>query len=335
MRHRSSGRTLSTVFVSLTLPLAAVAASCQAAAQSYPNRPIILVVPNPPGGTVDIMARAVADTLSKGLGQQVVVENRAGGASGTVAARGVAKAAPDGYTLLIGYTTLLATSPSLYSNVGFDPRKDFSPVGLIASAPSVLIANLDVPARNAQDLIALMKASAEPYQVGSPGTGSTNYLTAGLFAARAGVKIQQIPYKGSAPVINDLIGGHIKVAFNPIPVSRAAIENKLIRALAVSSLKRSSLFPDVAPIAESGLPGFDAVLTYGIVGPAGMPRAIVERLNAELKIALATERVQQRLFQEGAEPSPTTPDDYGAIIDREEAQWSALIKSMGLKAGKD
>jgi len=249
MRHRSSGRTLSTVFVSLTLPLAAVAASCQAAAQNYPNRPIILVVPNPPGGTVDIMARAVADTLSKGLGQQVVVENRAGGASGTVAARGVAKAAPDGYTLLIGYTTLLATSPSLYSNVGFDPRKDFSPVGLIASAPSVLIANLDVPARNAQDLIALMKASPEPYQVGSPGTGSTNYLTAGLFAARAGVKIQQIPYKGSAPVINDLIGGHIKVAFNPIPVSRAAIENKLIRALAVSSLKRSSLFPDVAPIA--------------------------------------------------------------------------------------
>jgi tripartite-type tricarboxylate transporter receptor subunit TctC len=330
---RSSGTSSSIVYISLALLVAAT--SYPAAAQNYPNRPIILVVPNPPGGTVDIMARAVADTLSKGLGQQVVVENRAGGASGTVAARGVAKATPDGYTLLIGYTTLLATSPSLYPNVGFDPRKDFSPVGLIASAPSVLIANLDVPARNARDLIALMKASAEPYQVGSPGTGSTNYLTAGLFAARAGVKIQQIPYKGSAPVINDLIGGHIKVAFNPIPVSRAAIENKLIRALAVSSLKRSSLFPDVAPIAESGLPGFDAVLTYGIVGPAGMPRAVVERLNAELKIALATERVQQRLLQEGAELSPTTPEDYGAIIDREETQWSALIKSMGLKAGKD
>ena len=330
---RSFGTSSPIVYLSLALLVAAT--SYPAGAQNYPNRPIILVVPNPPGGTVDIMARAVADTLSKGLGQQVVVENRAGGASGTVAARGVAKATPDGYTLLIGYTTLLATSPSLYPNVGFDPRKDFSPVGLIASAPSVLIANLDVPARNARDLIALMKASAEPYQVGSPGTGSTNYLTAGLFAARAGVKIQQIPYKGSAPVINDLIGGHIKVAFNPIPVSRAAIENKLIRALAVSSLKRSSLFPDVAPIAESGLPGFDAVLTYGIVGPAGMPRAVVERLNAELKIALATERVQQRLLQEGAELSPTTPEDYGAIIDREETQWSALIKSMGLKAGKD
>jgi tripartite-type tricarboxylate transporter receptor subunit TctC len=310
---------------------AAVAAASPVGAQTYPNRPIILVVPNPPGGTVDIMARAVADTLSKGLGQQVVVENRAGGASGTVAARQVAKAIPDGYTLLIGYTTLLATSPSLYPNVGFDPRADFAPIGLIASAPSVLVANLDVPAHNSRELIALMKQASQPYQVGSPGTGSTNYLTAGLFAQQAGVKIQQIPYKGSAPVITDLIGGHIKVAFNPIPVSRAAIESKLIRALAVSSLKRSSLFPDVVPIAESGLPGFDAVLTYGIVAPAGLPRPIVERLNKELKVALATDTVQKRLLQEGAEPSPTTPEEYGTIIDREETQWSKLIKSMGLK----
>lgn len=319
------------IFAPLVLAIAGAAAALPVAAQTYPNRPIILVVPNPPGGTVDIMARAVADTMSKELGQQVVIENRAAGASGTVAARQIARATPDGYTLLVGYTTLLATSPSLYPNVGFDPRKDFTPVGLIASAPSVLIANLRLPARNAQDLIALMRASPEPYQVGSPGTGSTNYLTAGLFAQRADVKIQQIPYKGSAPVINDLIGGHIKVAFNPIPVSRAAIENKLIRALAVSSLKRSSLFPEVAPIAEAGLPDFDAVLTYGIVGPLGLPRAIVERLNRALQRALATERVRQRLLQEGAEPSPTTPEAYAGIIDREETQWSALIKSMGLK----
>jgi tripartite-type tricarboxylate transporter receptor subunit TctC len=317
----------------LALAVTSLAAASPVVAQVYPNRPIILVVPNPPGGTVDIMARAVADTMSKELGQQIVVENRAAGASGTVAARQVARATADGYTLLVGYTTLLATSPSLYPNVGFDPRKDFAPVGLIASAPSVLIANLALPARNAQDLIKLMRASAEPFQVGSPGTGSTNYLTAGLFAQRAGVKIQQIPYKGSAPVINDLIGGHIKVAFNPIPVSRAAIENNLIRALAVSSLKRSSLFPDVAPIAEVGIPDFDAVLTYGIVGPAGLPQAIVDRLNGALRATLATERVKQRLLQEGAEPSATTPSEYGAIIDREEAQWSVLIKSMGLKGG--
>jgi tripartite-type tricarboxylate transporter receptor subunit TctC len=326
-------RGLATNLTLLTLIAATLAAHSPAGAQTYPNRPIILVVPNPPGGTVDIMARAVADTLSTSLGQPVVVENHPAGASGTVAARQVARMTPDGYTLLIGYTTLLATSPTLYPNAGFDPRKDFTPVGLIASAPSVLIANLDVPARNAQELIALMKQSPEPYQVGSPGTGSTNYLTAGLFAVQAGVKIQQIPYKGSAPVITDLIGGHIKVAFNPIPVSRAAIENNLIRALAVSSLKRSSLFPDVAPIAESGLPGFDAVLTYGIVGPAGLPRPIVELLNKNLKAALATERVKKRLLQEGAELSPTTPEEYAAIIDREETQWSKLIKSMGIRAG--
>jgi tripartite-type tricarboxylate transporter receptor subunit TctC len=303
-----------------------------ASAQPYPNRPIILVVPNPPGGTVDIMARAVADTLTSQLGQSVVVENRASGASGTIGARQVARATPDGYTLLIGYTTLLATSPSLYPNVGFDPRKDFAPIGLIASAPSVLVANLDLPVRNARDLIKLMKESPVPFQVGSPGTGSTNYLTAGLFARRAGVAIQQIPYKGSAPVITDLIGGHIKVAFNPIPVSRAAIENNLIRALAVSSIKRSSLFPDVLPIAESGLPGFDAVLTYGIVGPPGLPRPIIDKLNGALNTALATDTVQKRLLQEGAEPSPTTPEEYGAIIDREETQWSTLIKSMGVKS---
>ena len=312
----------------------AATAGCPAYAQTYPGRPISLVVPNPPGGTVDIMARAVADTLSSGLGQQVVVENRASGASGTIGARGVARAAPDGYTLLIGYTTILATSPSLYPNLGYDPRKDFTPVGVIAVAPSVVIANNDLPARNALDLIKLMREAPAPFQVGSPGTGSTNYLTAGLFARRAGVKIQQIPYKGSAPVINDLIGGHIKVAFNPIPVSRAAIENRLIRALAVSSKKRSSMFPDVVPIAESGLPDFDAVLTYGIVGPPGLPRPIVERLNRELRAALATERVQKRLLQEGAEPSPTTPEEYGAIIDREETQWSGLIKSIGLKPEK-
>lgn len=305
-----------------------------AQAQTYPNRPIMLVVPNPPGGTVDIMARAVADSLSKGLGQRVVVDNRSPGASGTIAARQVVGAPPDGYTLLLGYTTLLATSPSLYRNVGFDPRKDFTPIGLIASTSTVLVTNLELPVTNVKELIALMKASPAPFHVGSPGTGSTSYLTAGLFAREIGVKIQQIPYKGSAPVITDLLGGHIKVAFNAIPASRAAIESKQIRALAVSSLKPSPSFPGVPPIAEAGLPGFDAVLSYGIVAPAGVPPEIVRRLNTELRVALATNQVRTRLLQEGAEPSPTTPEAYGEIIDREERQWSTLIKTMNLKPGQ-
>src|SRR5262249_44288151 len=161
--------------------------------------------------TVDLMARAVADTMGSSLGQQVVVENRAAGASGTVASRQVAKSTPDGYTLLLGYTAVLGTAPSLYPNLGYDPRKDFAAVGRIASAPSLLLAHPSVPARNAADLIALMREARDPYQVGSPGTGSVNYFTAGLFALKAGVKIQQIPYKGSNPMITDMIGGHIKV----------------------------------------------------------------------------------------------------------------------------
>jgi tripartite-type tricarboxylate transporter receptor subunit TctC len=305
-----------------------------ARAQTYPDRPIVLVVPNPPGGTVDIMARAVADSLSKGLGQRVVVDNRSPGASGTIAARQVTRAAPDGYTLMIGFTTLLATAPTLQANAGFDPRKDFTPIGAIATTSTVLLTHPDLPARNVRELISMIKASTAPFQIASPGIGSTSYLTASLFAREIGVTIQQIPYKGSAAVNNDLIAGHVKVAFNAIPVSRAAIENKLIRALAVSSLKRLASLPDVPPIAESGLPGFDAVLTYGIVAPAGVPPDIVRRLNTELNAALATEQVKARLSQEGAEPSPGTPESYGEVIDHEERHWSAIIKSTSVKSGK-
>jgi tripartite-type tricarboxylate transporter receptor subunit TctC len=301
-------------------------------AQSYPNRPITLVIPLPPGGTNDIMARAVADKLSASLGQQIVVENRAAGGSGTVGTRQVAKSAPDGYTLLLGYTSTLATGPSIYRNVGYDPRKDFAPIGLIASAPALLLVHPSFPARNVKDLIALMKSSSEPFQLGTPGTGTVNYLAAVLFAQQAGVEVQYIPYKGSNALTTDLIGGHVKVGFNPIPVSRAALEGGLIRALAGTSLKRSTAFPDLPTIAESGLPGFDAVLSYGLVAPAGTPAPIIERLNKDLRAALASDEVKKRLHQEGAEPMPTSPEEHAAVIDREETKWSALIKSVGLKA---
>ena len=174
-----------------------------------------------------------------------------------------------------------------------------------------------------------MKASKEPFQVATPGVSTVNHLAAVLFAQQAGVKLQYIPYKGSQPLITELVGGHVKVGFNPIPVSRGALEGKLIRALAGTSLKRSSTFPDLPTIAESGLPGFDAVLTYGIVAPAGTPRPIVERLNKELRAALATDEVRRRLIQEGAEPMPTTPEEHAEIIDKEETKWAAIIKSMG------
>ena len=297
----------------------------------YPNRPITLVVPLPPGGTVDIMARAVADKLSAGLGQQVVVENRAAGGSGTVTTRAVARGSADGYTLLLAYTSTLATGPHMFANVGYDSRKDFAPVGLIGSAPALLLVHPSVTYRNVGDLVTDMRASKEPFQLATPGVSTVNHLAAVMLAQQVGTKVSYIPYKGSQPLITDLVGGHVKVGFNPIPVSRAAIESKLIRALAATSMKRSSMFPDLPTIAESGLPGFDAVLTYGLVVAAGTPRPIVERLNQVLRTALATDEVKRRLNQEGAEAMPTTPAEHAAVIDQEETKWSAIIKSMGHK----
>jgi len=310
----------------------AIAPHVSALAQDYPYKPITLVIPLPPGGSNDIMARAVADKLSAALGQQVVIENRASGGSGTVATRAVAKGPADGYTLLLGYTSTMATGPHMFANVGYDPRKDFAPIGLIALAPALLLVHPSVTVRNVGELLTLMKSSSEPYQVGTPGISTVNHLAAVLFAQQAGVKLQYIPYKGSQPLITDLIGGHVKVGFNPIPVSRGAIEGKLIRALAGTSLKRSSTFPDLPTVAESGLPGFDAVLTYGLLAPAGTPRPIIERLNKELRAALASDEVKRRLIADGAEPMPTSPEEHAAVIDREETKWSALIKSMGIKA---
>src|SRR5436190_5185564 len=307
------------------------AVSAIAGVESYPNRPITLVVPLPPGGSNDIMARAVADRLSVTLGEQIVVENRAAGGSGTVGTRQVAKSAPDGYTLLLGYTSTLATGPSMYRNVGYDPRKDFAPIGLIAIAPALLLVHPSVPVRNVGELIAMMKAASPAFQVGTPGIGTVNYLASVLFGQQAGVDVQQIPYKGSNPLITDLAGGHVKVGFNPIPVSRAALEGGLIRALAGTSLQRSSAFPDLPTVAESGLPGFDAVLTYGLIAPAGTPRPIIDRLNKELRAALATDEVKKRLATEGADPEPSTPEDYGADLDREERQWAAVVRAAGLK----
>jgi len=300
-------------------------------AQDYPNRPITLVVPFPPGGTNNIMARAVADKLSESLGQQVVVENRGGGAAGTIGTRQVAKGPPDGYTLLLAYTSNLATGPNLFANVGYDPRKDFEPVGLVAAASSVLVAHPSLPARSVSELIALMRQTGEKFQFASPGVGTVNHLALEMFAHMAGLKFTHIPYKSSGSAMTDLIGGHNLLQFTPIPAARAAIDGGLIRALAVTGTKRSSLLPDVPTVAESGLPGFDVSLRYGVVAPAGTPRAVVERLNKELRAALATEDVRRRIMNEGAEPLPGTPEEYAAVIDREEKMWATLIRSVGLK----
>jgi tripartite-type tricarboxylate transporter receptor subunit TctC len=315
----------------LTALIAAVSAgAAPAAAQPYPSRPITLVVPFPPGGSATIIARIIADKMSEGLGQQIVVDNR-GGAGGSIAARQVAKSAPDGATLLLAFTGTLAVSPLIFANVGYDPRKDFAGIGLIGMAPSVLAVNPSVPARSVADLIGIAKAEPGKIQYGSPGIGTTNHLAGELLAAMTGIKITHIPYKGTGPAITDLLGGHIAMMFAPIPAAHGNVSAGALRALGVTSLKRSSLWPDIPTVAETGLPGFEVVQRSTLLAPAGTPRTIIERLNKELNAVLATDEVRRRLAVEGGEPVPGAPEEYAADIDREEMRWSKLVATIGLK----
>ena len=315
----------------LTALIAAVSAgAAPAAAQTYPSRPITLVVPFPPGGSATIIARIIADKMSEGLGQQIVVDNR-GGAGGSIAARQVAKSAPDGATLLLAFTGTLAVSPLIFANVGYDPRKDFAGIGLIGMAPSVLAVHPSVPARSVADLVGIAKAEPGKIQYGSPGIGTTNHLAGELLAAMTGIKITHIPYKGTGPAITDLLGGHIAMMFAPIPAAHGNVSAGALRALGVTSLKRSSLWPDIPTVAETGLPGFEVVQRSALLAPAGTPRTIIERLNKELNAVLATDEVRRRLAVEGGEPVPGAPEEYAADIDREEARWSKLVAAIGLK----
>jgi tripartite-type tricarboxylate transporter receptor subunit TctC len=314
----------------MALITAVSAGAAPAAAQPYPSRPITLVVPFPPGGSATIIARIIADKMSEGLGQQIVIDNR-GGAGGSIAARQVAKSAPDGATLLLAFTGTLAVSPLIFANVGYDPRKDFAGIGLIGMAPSVLAVNPSVPARSVADLIGIAKAEPGKIQYGSPGIGTTNHLAGELLAAMAGIKITHIPYKGTGPAITDLLGGHIAMMFAPIPAAHGNVSAGALRALGVTSLKRSSLWPDIPTVAEAGLPGFEVVQRSALLAPAGTPRTIIERLNKELNAVLATDEVRRRLAVEGGEPVPGAPEEYAADIDREEMRWSKLVATIGLK----
>ena len=310
--------------------LAAIAGLPQSVrADDYPSRPITLIVPFPPGGSTTVMARNVADQLTTSLGQQIVVDNR-GGAGGTIGTRAAAKAAPDGYTILLGYTGTLYIAPSLYANPGYDPRKDFEPIGMIGTAPSVLLVHPSVPAKTVAEFIDYAKKSPTPLTYGSPGVGTANHLAAELFANAVGIKLTHVPYKGSGPVMNDLIGGHIPMGFAPIPAAIGNVQGGKLRGLAVTSPKRSSLLPELPAVAET-LPGFEVALRYGLVAPAGTPKPIIDKLNKALNAALASEAVKKRLATEGAEALPGTPQDYAADIDREEKKWSALVRRLNLK----
>jgi tripartite-type tricarboxylate transporter receptor subunit TctC len=316
------------------LALAAVVSAALAApavAQDYPTRPITLVVPYAAGGGNDVMARTVADTMSRVLGQQIVVENRAG-AGGTIATRQVAKSAPDGYTLVIGGTGTLAVNPTLYSNVGYDPRKDFAPVGLIGTSALIVLVHPSIPARSIRELIDLAKKEPGKLNYASAGVGSGIHLGTVLFEHMADVKLTHVPYRGTGPALTDLLGGHVAIYFSSLPSAVGIVKDRKVRALGVTGSKRSPVFPEVPTVAEAGLPGYEAVLHYGIAAPAGTPRPIIDKLNAALRTAVAAPEAQQRMATEGTEPLASTPEEYAADIDREETKWSAIVRQSGAKA---
>ncbi|MBR1188713.1 tripartite tricarboxylate transporter substrate binding protein [Bradyrhizobium sp. AUGA SZCCT0169] len=301
-----------------------------AQAQNYPTRAITLVIPFAPGGSTSIVGRGIADKMSELLGEKVVVDNRPG-AGGTIGTKAVAKSDPDGYTLVLGYTGTLAIGPSLYKSAGYDPRKDFAPIGLIGNAPNSLVVHPSFPAKTVAELIAHAKANPGKVNFGSAGAGTVSHITGEYFARTAGITLVHIPYKGTGPALTDLLGGHIPMAFAPIPASHPNVSAGKLRALAVTSTTRSGLLPDVPTMAEAGLAGFDASLYYGLAAPAGTPRPIIDKLNKVLRDALGSDEVKRQLANDGTEITPGTPEDYADFIDKDEKKWSQLIKTSGVE----
>jgi tripartite-type tricarboxylate transporter receptor subunit TctC len=308
---------------------AMLAAAAGGAAQDYPSRPITMIVPFPAGGGVDAIGRILAERLSVALGQQVIIENR-GGAAGVIGTRAAARAAADGYTLAMATSGTTSINPSLYAEPGYDVARDFRPIGLIASTPIVVMSNPAYPAKTIAGLIALAKASGR-LDAGTPPPGTENYLAAELFRSMTELDVTIVTYKGTGPLTNDLLGGHVSIAFNTLAPALGNIQGGQLRAIAVAAAERSSLLPDVPTVSESGLPGFEAAVRYGLLAPAGTPPAIVERLNRELRTITSSADMAKRIADQGGEPLTSTPEGYAADIARESAKWGPLIRRLGLK----
>jgi tripartite-type tricarboxylate transporter receptor subunit TctC len=298
-------------------------------ADPYPVRPIRMVVGFAPGGGTDLTARPVAAKLSDLLGQQVIVENRPG-AAGNIATEQVARSAPDGYTILMGTIAALAINPSLYGNLRFDPETDLAPVIQVVDSTNVLALHPSVPASSVQELIALAKEKS--LSAGSSGVGATGHLAIELFNLMSGVKLVHVPYKGGAPAMSDLVGGQVQLVFATTASAIPHIKSGRIKGIAVTTAKRSALLPDLPTISEAGLAGFDANNWYGLVVPAKTPRAIIDQLNAEVTKILAMADVKTALFNQGLDPAPGTPEQFGAYIKSERTKWARVIKESGAKA---
>ena len=295
-----------------------------APAQTYPTKPIRLVVPFPAGGTTDILAREVGQTLSASLGQPVVIDNRPG-AAGNIGSELVAKSAPDGYTLLMGTVGTHAINPSLYARLPYDHVADFAPVILVARVPNVLEVTPSLPVYSVADLIKLAKQSPGRINFASSGSGTSIHLSGELFKTMAGVDMTHVPYKGSAPALTDLIGGQVQVMFDNLPSSLPQIKAGKLRAIAVTSTQRAPALPDVPTIAESGLPGFEATSWFGVVAPAGTPPAIVARLNADVNQWLQTPDAREKLLAQGAAAAGGSPEQFAAYIRAETEKSGAKV----------
>jgi len=296
---------------------------------TYPTRPVRLVVPFPAGGTTDIIARATAQKLSEAWGQQVIVDNRPG-AAGNIGSELVAKAAPDGYTLLMGTVGTHAINPSLYAKMPYDHVKEFAPVILVAGVPNVLVVNPDLPIKSVPELIAYAKANPGKLNFASSGSGTSIHLSGELFKAMTGVQMTHVPYKGSAPALTDLIGGQVQLMFDNLPSSLAFIKAGKLRALAVTSASRAPALPDVPTVADT-VPGFEASSWFGVLAPAGTPPEIIARINGEVTKWLATPEAKEKLTAQGANVAGGTPQDFAKHIQAETAKWAKVVKESGAK----
>lgn len=317
---------------SLVAACSLVAAAPAARAQAYPARVVTMIVPYPPGGATDVIGRVVAQKLSDALGQQVVVENK-GGAGGNLGAKAAAIAKNDGYTLLMGAVTAHSIAQTLTpETANYNLERDFAPVSMLGNVPLILVVNPSVPAKNLAEFIALAKSKPGALTVSSAGNGTTQHLGSEQFKLMTGTDMIHVPYKGSGPSITDLLGGQVQATFETGPAALGHVKAGKLRALAVASRTRSALLPDVPTATEAGLEGYEVSATYGLLAPAGTPKEIVERLNAEVKKILAMPDVKAKLLEQGVDPFYTTPAETTQHIRGEIAKWARVIKAANVKA---
>ena len=309
----------------------ALAAAAHAVAQTYPAKPIRVVVPFPPGGAVDFYARVVQQPLSELLGQPVVIDNKTG-ASGMIGAEAVAKAAPDGYTLLLGNIASLATNVGIYPKMPYDPLKDFTPIIRTVDVNYVLVVHPSLPVKTVPELIAYAKANPGKLSYGSAGSGSLPHLGTELFKAQTGIDMVHVPYKGGGPMVTDLLGGSVQMVIADQANLMPHVATGKLRALAVATPKRSPIAPDLPTIAETGLTGFEATAWQGLVGPAGMPEDVVKRLNEAFNKVMAMPAIREKLIGGGLDPIGGTPEQFGRFISGEIGKWSKIAKEVGAKA---